>query len=125
VSLNNLALAIGSVIDDDTSTSNNTAAPVVLVAHDIKQDLKFLQRCGFNPWQKAHIIDEVDTRCMFQRLERTLQGRSLSAVCGELEFSGHDFHNAGNDAYYTLRAMVVMAFKQIFEPYAVDSRKDG
>ena len=30
-------------------------------------------------------------------------------MCSELDIPGHNFHNAGNDAVYTLRAMIAMA----------------
>ncbi|OTB08354.1 hypothetical protein M426DRAFT_316978 [Hypoxylon sp. CI-4A] len=103
---------IGSIIGDNTS---NNSRPVVMVGHDISQDLSYLQKVGFTVWRVNHFLDEVDTKSMFQRLQRSVNGRGLKTVCEELGIPGRNFHNAGNDATYTLRAMIVIAVKQLLE----------
>lgn len=80
-----------------------------MVGHDISIDLKYLNAVGFNIWRSADFFDEVDTKTMFQRVQRSRDPRGLEHMCSELDIPGHNFHNAGNDAVYTLRAMIAMA----------------
>ncbi|KAI2630800.1 hypothetical protein GGR54DRAFT_170867 [Hypoxylon sp. NC1633] len=112
VNLKNIGKEIDAIIGDYES---GDATPVIMVGHDIRQDLKYLQQVGYNIWRVRHFSDEVDTKSMFQRLTRSPNGRGLAMVCEELGIPGRNFHNAGNDATYTLRAMIVMAVKQMFE----------
>ncbi|KAI1458337.1 hypothetical protein F4805DRAFT_466928 [Annulohypoxylon moriforme] len=104
-----IARIIGTVIGDAESEDNR---PVIMVGHDMAQDLNYLRKVGFNVWRVPHFTDEIDTQSMFQRLQKSANGRSLSAVCEELGIPGYNFHNAGNDATYTLRAMISMAVQQ-------------
>ncbi|KAI1413700.1 hypothetical protein F5Y13DRAFT_179403 [Hypoxylon sp. FL1857] len=101
---------VGAIIGDDESKDQR---PVVMVGHDISQDLNYLQKVGFNIWRVPHFSDEIDTKSMFQRLQKSSNGRGLAAVCDGLGMPGRNFHNAGNDATYTLRAMIVMAMRQM------------
>ncbi|KAI1098987.1 hypothetical protein F4804DRAFT_345888 [Jackrogersella minutella] len=89
--------------------------PVVMVGHDIGQDLNYLQRIGFNIWREPHFLDEIDTKSMFQRMQKSTTARGLAALCGELGIPASNFHNAGNDATYTLRAMITMAVRKMVE----------
>lgn len=74
-------------------------------------DLKFLLRIGYNPWSAPLIIDEIDTSHMLQRIERNTNSRGLEAMCTRLGITGKNYHNGGNDAVYTLQAMIAMAIK--------------
>ncbi|KAI1816061.1 hypothetical protein GGS20DRAFT_269073 [Poronia punctata] len=109
VSLKHINQAIGSVIGDRKSEDTR---PVILVGHDIAQDLKYLNCIGYNHWQVPHITDEIDTKSMFQHMERSPNGRGLGGICSDLGIDGINFHNAGNDAVYTLHAMIAMAIKR-------------
>lgn len=60
-------------------------------------------------WDLDKFMDEIDTKDMFQRVQCSSDGRSLEFVCSELGIPGRNFHNAGNDAMYTIRAMIAMA----------------
>ncbi|KAI2470435.1 hypothetical protein F4781DRAFT_421354 [Annulohypoxylon bovei var. microspora] len=111
----NIARMIGTIIGDRESKDKR---PVVMVGHDIVQDLNYLTKVGFNVWRVPHFADEIDTKSMFQRLQKSANGRGLSAVCEELGIPGTNFHNAGNDATYTLRAMIVMAVQQAAKSFS-------
>ncbi|KAJ8120177.1 hypothetical protein ONZ43_g3050 [Nemania bipapillata] len=105
----NINSAVSKVIGDKESEDQR---PVILVGHDIKQDLDYLRQIGYKYWCVPQIVDEVDTKDMFQRIERSLNGRGLATLCTELGISGHNYHNAGNDAVYTLQAMIAMAIER-------------
>ncbi|RYO82410.1 hypothetical protein DL764_009610 [Monosporascus ibericus] len=100
VSLKDIPQEVGNIIGDNASGDKQ---PVILVGHDIANDLAYLQKVGYNPWRVPHIVDEIDTKSMFQRLKRSQDGRGLETVCSDLGYPGYDFHNAGNDARWTLR----------------------
>jgi len=85
--------------------------PVVVVGHDILGDLKYVRQAGYNVWEASQIVDEIDTQVMFRRIQRSPNGRSLVTACDEMGIQTKDLHNAGNDAYFTLAAMVTMAVK--------------
>lgn len=110
--LKDIARAVGRIIGDKDSEDQR---PVIIVGHAVSQDLDYLTMIGYKHWDVPQIVDEVDTRDMFQRLERNLDGRGLSTMCHNLDIYGHDYHNAGNDAVYTLQAMIAMAIKRTVE----------
>ncbi|KAI1634129.1 hypothetical protein F4809DRAFT_542890 [Biscogniauxia mediterranea] len=127
-----MARVLGQVIGENRSMGKK---PVILVGHDVKQDLKYLKKVGYNVWRLAHVLDEADTLWMFQRIARRQKGCGLETICHELGTSGLDFHNAGNDAVYTLRAMIAMIIKRTIqgpdfyinseEPPVADELSDG
>ncbi|KAL7627054.1 hypothetical protein AAE478_003830 [Parahypoxylon ruwenzoriense] len=110
VRMKDIGRAVGAIIGDNESEDRR---PVIMVGHSIGQDLNYLRKVGYNIWGVRHFSDEIDTQMMFQRLEKSPNVRGLAVVCDELEIPGENFHNAGNDAAYTLRAMVTMAVKLI------------
>ncbi|KAI0883642.1 uncharacterized protein GGS22DRAFT_180658 [Annulohypoxylon maeteangense] len=104
-----IARIVGNIIGDAESDDKR---PVIMVGHDMVQDLNYLAKVGFNIWRVPQFTDEIDTKSMFQRIQKSANGRSLSSICEELGISGCNFHNAGNDATYTLRAMIAMVVQQ-------------
>ncbi|KAI0552959.1 hypothetical protein F4679DRAFT_533085 [Xylaria curta] len=112
VAIKDIKKAVGKILGDDESEDRR---PVILVGHDISHDLNYLLRIGYNPWRVPQIVDEVDTKTMFQRIQRSPDGRGLATVCAQLGIPGFHYHNAGNDAVYTLRATIAIAIKRTVE----------
>ena len=82
---------------------------VVVVGHGVESDMKYLRGMGVDIWQAFNFHRTVDTKDMHQAWRGMGQGRSLASVLGDLEIEYENLHNAGNDAAYTLRAMVAIA----------------
>ncbi|KAK2592909.1 hypothetical protein QQS21_009404 [Conoideocrella luteorostrata] len=82
---------------------------VVLVGHGIQSDIAHLSKLGFNPSSIPRLIGTVDTQSLHQVWKRGEQPRRLDAVLSDLCIRHSYLHNAGNDATYTLRALVTMA----------------
>ncbi|KAI0143541.1 hypothetical protein GGR57DRAFT_518358 [Xylariaceae sp. FL1272] len=121
VSIKNINGVIGQLLGDLQPKDNR---PVVLVGHDLPQDIKYLGKVGYDlHGESCLVIDEIDTKSMSQRLQRYPNGRSLDTVCGELEIPGYNYHNAGNDAVYTLRAMISMAIRRTVK--GTDKKEDA
>ncbi|KAI0844978.1 hypothetical protein F5Y00DRAFT_273457 [Daldinia vernicosa] len=110
VSEDEIGKVIGKIIGDNESPDQR---PVIMVGHQGSQDLAYLKKLGYNIWQVPQFIDEMDTRSMFQHLERNSKGRGLKNLCESLGMLCRNFHNAGNDATYTLRAMISIAVRQM------------
>ncbi|KAK5636688.1 hypothetical protein RRF57_012400 [Xylaria bambusicola] len=119
VPLKEIHEVVGKIIGDKESGDQR---PVIIVGHEIQADLKFLLKIGYNPWSEPLIIDEVDTRDLFQRIRRSTDIRGLETMCTELGIFGKNYHNGGNDAVYTLQAMIAMAIKRTVEG---SGRKEG
>lgn len=115
VSSRDISDVLSTIIEDKESDDKR---PIVMVGHDMGQDLKYLKKVGYNIWKAPHFSDEVDTKSMFQRYEKSINGRGLQGVCQDLRIPGHHFHNAGNDATYTLRAMIAMAVNYASQSFA-------
>jgi DNA polymerase III alpha subunit (gram-positive type) len=83
-----------------------------MVGHDASADLKYLNSLGYDIRSLEKFFDQIDTKDMFQRIQCSNNGRSLGFVCNELDIRARNFHNAGNDAMYTLEAMIAMAVRK-------------
>ncbi|KAI0408765.1 hypothetical protein F4802DRAFT_617746 [Xylaria palmicola] len=112
VPISKINKVMGNIIGDNESEDQR---PVIVVGHAVKQDLNYLMQVGYNPWRVRQIIDEIDTQAMFQRMKRSPNNCNLQNVCTEMGIVGCNYHNAGNDAVYTLRAMIAMAIKRTVE----------
>lgn len=113
---------LGELIGDANTRYKSN---LVMVGHEAIADLKYLRLLGYNMWDLDEFLDEIDTKSMFQRLQCSTDGCGLEFVCRELGIPGHNFHNAGNDAMYTLRAMVAMAVGKKTGGPLTESEKAG
>ncbi|OWP06572.1 hypothetical protein B2J93_1213 [Marssonina coronariae] len=86
---------------------------IVLVGHDVGADIAFLQSVGYDVTNLSNLLELVDTAVMWRYLKRELNPRNLASILAELGIIGWNLHNAGNDAAYTLQAMVAIAIKHI------------
>ncbi|KAG8928620.1 hypothetical protein FRC02_006672 [Tulasnella sp. 418] len=93
--------------------------PLMLVFHDFSGDIKYLQVLEAPIGKIQYALPEtleqdgiycIDTRKMFSALEGDKNPKSLQRVCRLLKFfDAERFHNAGNDAEYTMMALKAMA----------------
>jgi hypothetical protein len=104
---------------------------IVLVGHSVLSDIQYLRTLGCNLFSiKAmanqarssiqssrnrpllpNFLEALDTANLFQVLKRDGQQRSLNALLDDLDIVGWNLHNGGNDARYTLEAMVRIALR--------------
>jgi DNA polymerase III epsilon subunit-like protein len=86
--------------------------PVVLVFHESSADVKYLKQLSYHAEDAPNVADVVDTREMHQFLVRSNDSASLASVLGHLGIAHAHLHNAGNDAVYTLQAMIGLAVRK-------------
>ncbi|KHJ34834.1 putative qde-2-interacting protein [Erysiphe necator] len=92
-----------------------TNRKVVFVGHDIISDIKFLRTVGYDVYTLPNLFDMVDTALMYRALKREMNTRSLGVILTDMGITGWNLHNAGNDAVYTLQAMIAIAIKFLGE----------
>lgn len=98
---------------------------VILVAHDIAGDLKYLTGIGFDVTQR--ISDCIDTSVLYKVARREIRQTALSTLLLQYGIAAKHLHNAGNDASYTLRVMIAIAVddvqnKRTAEEWEVEKR---
>jgi DNA polymerase III alpha subunit (gram-positive type) len=86
-----------------------------LVGHDIGADISFLQTIGYDVHNLSNLLETADTAYMWRYLKRESNPRNLGSILAELGIIGWNLHNAGNDAVYTLQAMIAIAIKHLDE----------
>ncbi|KAL4897164.1 hypothetical protein BDV59DRAFT_190949 [Aspergillus ambiguus] len=107
-------LDLGATVLAGLQPSDATEKPeprhFVLVGHNIAMDLQYLREMGLRtdevPAGTAGFIDVVDTADFFKVLRREESHRSLARVLDELQMTGWNLHNAGNDARYTMETII-------------------
>lgn len=80
---------------------------IVLVGHGFRGDLAALKALGFD-FQRSSIIAVFDTYRLAQEMGKQL---SLGKLLTEMDCPYSRLHNAGNDANFTLRALILLAIK--------------
>ena len=80
--------------------------PLILVGHDIQNDIQAVERTGFTINHYAPVDAILDT----QDIARELFGgtKTLGDLCQHLRIKAKNLHNSGNDATYTLLALLKM-----------------
>ncbi|KGO42087.1 hypothetical protein PEX1_049340 [Penicillium expansum] len=104
---------------------------VILVGLDLHGDITHLQRAGsqvfINLNETSSVIREtVEVAELYRVNAGENQNRGLRALLGLLNILSPDLHNAGNDAYYTLHALLRLMLRAAGEkPWGYESAKVG
>ncbi|KAL3479259.1 hypothetical protein BJX99DRAFT_268661 [Aspergillus californicus] len=97
--------------------------PLVLVGHSLAADIEYLRLANVHiidaEAESSKFVDQFDTATAFQMISGEMEPRSLGVVIAELGMTGWNLHNAGNDARYTMQALVAMLVKHSMAQVAV------
>lgn len=99
----------------EPSTAQDERRNVILVGHDVQADIKFLQTIGYDVHTLSTLVEKADTSLMWRYIKKENNPRNLGSVLQELGIVGWNLHNAGNDAVYTLQAMIGITIKALIE----------
>lgn len=91
------------------STITGEPRNLIILGHDISQDVNYLTQIGFNVMNRSNIIESMDTAAMYRSYTQEPNPRSLGSVLVDFNLTGWHLHNAGNDAVYTMWAMLAIA----------------
>lgn len=115
VPLAQVANLLKSIIDEATVTGADgikRAQEVVLVFHETSSDVKYLEIVGYDIYKNDNLLEIVDTKHMKQSALRSDHATKLESILFQLGLPYGNLHNAGNDAVYTLRAMIGLAVER-------------
>jgi len=84
-----------------------------LVGHDVAADVNYIRSIGYEIYNLGSLKEQVDTTSMWRYLKRDSNPRNLGSILSELGIVAWNLHNAGNDAVYTLQAMLAIAIKHL------------
>lgn len=87
---------------------------VVFVAHGVSNDDAYLRALGFQLSDAKNVVRQVDSQRVAGGTKKNSMG--LKRLLHHLGIKNHGLHNAGNDAAYTLQAVIVMAVKDYKQP---------
>lgn len=96
---------------------------VIIVGHDVKQDIELLKPLDFNVYDMPNLKEVVDNQQLHQHRSQINNGAGLSAVLNSLNISYNYLHNAGNDAVYTLQSLIRLAIIKRHESLAKSKLK--
>lgn len=94
--------------------SGSRLRDIVLVGHGMQTDLAVLGELGLDVQDELQIVAVVDTRRVAEELmglDFASQGPSLVNLLKHLGCPAGRMHNAGNDAAFTMRAMLALALE--------------
>ncbi|MCJ1284355.1 hypothetical protein MMC26_003686 [Xylographa opegraphella] len=86
---------------------------IILVGHDTKTDINYLRDLGYDPGNLSNLLEVLDTSEVYRALKCETQAGGLGTLLYDLGLPGWNLHNAGNDAAYTLQALIAIAFKAL------------
>jgi hypothetical protein len=107
----------------------NRKRTVILVGLDLHGDIAHLQRAGSHVFVSLNesysvVRETVDVAELYRVNYEENQTRGLQALLGLLNILSPDLHNAGNDAHYTLQALVRLMLRVAGEkPWGYESAK--
>jgi len=88
---------------------------IILVGHDLGQDINYLKKIGYDVYNLSNLLECVDTANIWKYMTRDNNPRKLAMILAELRLIGWNLHNAGNDAVYTLWALIGISVKHLKE----------
>lgn len=93
-----------------TGTSSSNPCNVIFVGHNAAADEQYLAEVHFDLSKEA--VDVIDSEAMAMAIFRETHRSSLGTLLLRYGINGEYFHNAGNDANYTLHLAIAMALRQ-------------
>lgn len=110
-------------LDASGNRALDTRRNIILVGHDIMTDVNYLRKIGYDPYNLSNLQELIDTSSMYRAFKREPHPRNLGSILATLDIAGWYLHNAGNDAVYTLQAMIGIAIKAPLERPDEESRE--
>jgi len=98
---------------------------IVLVGHDLGMDISYLKKLGYDVYNLSNLLECADTANMWKYMTREYNPRKLAMILAELRLIGWNLHNAGNDAVYTLWAMIGISIKHLKEYAKQNEEKEA
>jgi hypothetical protein len=96
---------------------------LVIVGHDLGQDVNYCRKLGFDIFNRGNIYDRLDTSSMYRAYQNEPNATSLGRILYDFDLVGWHLHNAGNDAVYTIQAMLAICVKSAMQKGTEDAAR--
>ncbi|KAF3041519.1 hypothetical protein E8E12_004687 [Didymella heteroderae] len=103
---------VGDIIDVMKRVNLDEKRNLIFLGHDTIGDVRYLQDLGFDPMKIDNLLEALDTAVMYRVWRRELNATGLGRILHNFDIAGHGLHNAGNDAAYTLQAMLAICVRE-------------
>ena len=97
---------------DDDDDMYQTGRNIVLVGQAVDNDIAYLEALGYVPRRVQRFIEGLDLGIIDREVKGLQQSRNLASILYDVNIVAWNLHNAGNDAVYTLQAMLALALRQ-------------
>lgn len=104
--------------DDDgvasliTKVDQKEKRNIVFLGHDTLGDVRYLQQLGYDPLKVENILEALDTAVLYRVWRREHTPRNLGKILMDFDIAGFNLHNAGNDAVFTVQAMLAICVRE-------------
>lgn len=85
----------------DESESEEPKRQLVLVGHDVQNDVEYLRKIGYDVANLSNLIEAVDTADLYRAWKHEQNPSNLGAILLALELIGWNLHNAVSPTPYT------------------------
>lgn len=119
VALRNVHAILANIVTNPTAESELSLQPrkVILVGHGLKNDTDYLKSLGFSLAAYKNVTHKMDTQTLAGGSKKTQIG--LERLILALGIKPDNLHNAGNDAAYTLQALLLIGYQHNADPSAL------
>ncbi|KAJ4379010.1 hypothetical protein N0V86_005887 [Didymella sp. IMI 355093] len=104
--------SVESTADLMSGVDLNEKRNLIFLGHDTVGDVRYLQNLGFDPMKIENLLEALDTAVMYRVWRRELNATGLGRILHDFDIAGHGLHNAGNDAAYTVQAMLAICVRE-------------
>ncbi|KAI4124777.1 MAG: hypothetical protein LQ338_004636 [Usnochroma carphineum] len=101
--------SICNLTADSGQDDHGPKRQLVLVGHDISMDIAYLRKIGYDVANLSNLVETLDTSDLYRAWKHQQNPSKLGSILVDLELTGWNLHNAGNDAAYTLQALIGIA----------------
>ena len=78
---------------------------------------------GYNPLHAPNFIEIVDTADLYRKWTRSANPTKLAAILYHFDIVAWNLHNAGNDAFYTMRAMLAICVTEARDRESAEAKR--
>jgi hypothetical protein len=100
------------IVDTLSKNEPTEKRNIIFLGHDTKGDIAYLQQLDYDPMKMENILEAMDTATMYKVWHRDQQPTNLGKILANFNIIGWKLHNAGNDAVYTVQAMLAICVKE-------------
>lgn len=101
-----------SLLDPMKGVNLNEKRNIIFLGHDTQGDVRYLQNLGYDPLKTENLLEALDTAAMYRVWRREHNPASLGRILYDFDIAGYKLHNAGNDAVFTVQAMLGICVRE-------------